>query len=888
MPRPIAILLWLVVGTLVATEDTRLEVHQDGTDPLAYLRLELPVPPALEHADQPPDRLRARCRLAPGDDGPAGPRLLYPVAHLVTTDAGERRVVVHGRWPAADLPQGQLQATTELWWPGQQWDGGTRALPVEAGAAADGATLVRDWRTAWRAELARRCARLHDRELELLLHRRFFGSFPQRDATRWDDDELIGFLRAIVGIDDLRSAVPEGDDGHLVIQERTEAAPEPLLLPRVEAPADAPVTPETDAAWYIPRSCAALSFTDLGTMEQGLGAVVAGIESWSPGTWTRPAPVILEDQLIALGLDPQTRAQLRQTGTVRVTLAGWDPFFDAGTNLLAVLQAEHPLETPAGAPHHHRAADGRVLVLATGERLLRMALAGREQERSLAQDPHYAAARARLVARDGAEERAFLFLSDHWLTNFISPRWRILDARRREVDARIRLTELLRLVRAAELRSAEPVDLVALRADHHLEPDFLDWLLADLELVDGAVVHTGLGGIGDHPPIDELPFDRVTPAEHAAYEGFRRDYERRWRQMDPIALHVERSDDRHWRARLYVSPIGRRSDWAMLRNFVLPQKLKQRIASGPALAAGVAVTVNTTTLAPMLGGVRLPVTTTVQLLALDFASTSFRPGTWLEEARPQDRISWLRTPAAVLAPRVLFDSLAPMVVRGEQRATVERDIVELGVDLDAEGFPLLAWMPEVRSEVALGMQPAALRALRDADLDYVEDPVPSDVHAFLDLQAGYLLRRKLWQLAVKDRSIADWRRRARLERIAADLGLEDHAADPLRRLLEHGVFPRPGLPAAVSSQALPGLLEPGERGGRGWRSAAERFGDLPSPLLRLERLDGYISVEPDALLFETRFAFASGAVTGAAQSDAVAPATPEEPATTELDFDAAE
>ncbi|MDA3963024.1 MAG: hypothetical protein PF961_19745 [Planctomycetota bacterium] len=876
----------LTPGSSAAAESITVQVYQADGDPLLFVELTEPVNGLRYQADllgeHSPVRLSAS--LDTTSDSKPDASLLYSVTISSVDAHGQAQRHLLGRWPASTpLADGQIISISDLD-PAQRWRGTQHHTSIAVEAATE--TLATRWNTAYRAELERRCRILPDHELELLLHQRFFGSLPERRERNRDTDDLIAFLTSIAGIDDLRDAIPAGDDGHLHPEAATEAAPEAILLPRVDAPATAVAAAPDDAAWYVPRSCAILSFSSLASLRHQTQQLGELLDQWSPGTWGAPACTILLTQLDRLGLDAETCAALEADGPLAVSVAGWDPFFAAGSNLLVVLRGSPPLQAPADAPFSASFEDQRVLLLSTGERLLSMAQAARGHERSLAHDVHYAAARARLAARDDATEQVFAYLSDYWLTNFISPRWRILDGRRRTVDARIQWVELLRLAQGAESRSDQPIGLDQLAADAYLEPAFRDWLLDELELNEqGVVIHRSLGGIGAHPAIDELPFELVTATERADYERFRNIYQNRWRQMDPIAWQLERVDGAHWRSRLYVSPIGRQSDWSSLRGFVLSNKIKQPTITGPPLAAGISLTINTAQIAPMLGGMQIPLAVTLHALSLDFAPTSFQPKHWLDPEPQQDQMSWLRMPAALVAPRLVFERLSPMVLGPNPGMELESGILDLGEDFGIPGHPLLAWIPENDGVVALAAQPAALRALRDnaaqAALTQQEDPVSSDLHAFVDLQAGYLLRRKLWQMAVQNRSLADWRRRSRLARIAADLGL----ANPeqiKQNWHDRHVLPVATIPAAVPEHSLSALLEPGRSGGYSYASSAARqFNALPVQLLDLLRLDAYVSVEPQALLFEAHLQFASDPEAEAEAADDEAA----EPGTTTLDFD---
>lgn len=170
--------------------------------------------------------------------------------------------------------------------------------------------------------------------------------------------------------------------------------------------------------------------------------------------------------------------------------------------------------------------DDVVLVTTSLAQLERIA-AVRGGAAALATAPEYRFFRSRYPR--GAAETAFLVLSDATIRRWCGPRWRIGASRR--VRAAAALAE-----RAAERVASLVAPGPGIEAD-----------LGTLEVPDGGSVRwTGSGAIsqaygrlGALTPIVELPLERATPAERAAYEAFRQRYERGWSQVfDPIAARV--------------------------------------------------------------------------------------------------------------------------------------------------------------------------------------------------------------------------------------------------------------------------------------------------------------------------------------------------------------
>jgi hypothetical protein len=405
--------------------------------------------------------------------------------------------------------------------------------------------------------------------------------------------------------------------------------PEPITLPQVQVSTAAQPDILPMSARYIPRSCMYLRWNDSESCQRQLGQLASLLDTWSPGFWGAPATDILAQELARLGIDDATWQAWQAAGVDDLALASWDAAFASGTNLLVYVHATRPL-ADVDAPHSQR-LDAQSLLLATDAGLLKRGLSAKEREKALAQDPHLSHAWEHLPLGDGEQEQLFVFLSDYWFTNLLSPRWQILGRRRSHIDARIRLVELLREMQAREQGSDALPDLATLESEAPLSEADKAWIFAGLQERDDGIVHALLGGIGTHPPIDQLSFDTVSTKEWAFYEAF--------------------------------SPISRQSEYRQLQFFVLPQKVTHRIADLPSAAAGLSLMLRTEMASGMLGQ-QLPLTVNLQAQSFDTAPRSLRPDTWLEQPLSEDQISWYRTPAVLIAPRLLFDLIRSVAVSG--------------------------------------------------------------------------------------------------------------------------------------------------------------------------------------------------------------------------------
>src|SRR5688572_12522835 len=182
--------------------------------------------------------------------------------------------------------------------------------------------------------------------------------------------------------------------------------------------------------------------------------------------------------------------------------------------------------------------------------------------------------------RGDADESALLILSDATIRRWCGPRWRIADSRR---------------TRAAAALSA-------LQAKHHdalvkhvTEPRLLSQDLIegeDVRLAQHGVTSSTFGHLGFMTPIVELPVDRVTEAEHDAYDRWRDTYQQNWRAyFDPIALRIATNADR-LTMDLTVMPLIAQSDYQWLIDFTRGGKLAPGAADPHDTLAHLAVSVN--------------------------------------------------------------------------------------------------------------------------------------------------------------------------------------------------------------------------------------------------------------------------------------------------------
>lgn len=815
--------------------------YRDGDDPLLYVRCVVPQPSQpQQHYYRPRAAIHPRPYLKHSD---GRIQTLYPVTiSAMGSEAADAEYLFRARFDEmADIT---LSVQFE--------QDGTRSLRLKLADKqvlneAQGQKLKQQWRDSFKRQLIERIRNHEDHELEILLHWRFFGSVPRETYGSWKRDELLRFAYTISGLNDIEDAIPREQRDRLQSSQERVEKPEPILLPQVTVEGPVPDLTASVLSHYTPRSCYYIEWPDIRSMLHSSHFVADQFDQWSQGTYPQTSRAALRNILNQLQLSEEQLQQLQ--GVRSVAVAGWDPYIQSGTNLMLMLLSDQVLLSKKQFPHSKRLqrGDQHVLLIASCQRLIEMSAAA---EHSLAQVDQFKMSRARLQAQDAEVEHAFCYLSDFWLTNYISPRWYILSARRRQVDARIRLACLLKEIHRAE--SGIERSLKELAAEDKMKQADLQWLLQDLEERDGVIVHSEIGGIGQHTPIDELPFDSITVHEKADYEDFRRLYTRRWRQMDPIAVQVVQAPDNLWKTRLYVSPISNRSDFRFLNQIFLKEKQTHEILEIDNIAAGISVKVATKMAMGMGMPLQLPAVIGAQLVSFDAAPSSYAPSSWLEAMPAHDWMSYMRMPAALIMPPVLFQQLGMMGGRLQNNPS-EFEGLQVIDGMGMDGFyDLFAWQPVDGNYVAVGTNPIALLQMRRADKRQRETAATADIHLWFDAQKGYHMTRKLFQLAVKNRTLASWRRQNRILRIAMTLGDgKQGEAALVQRMAAGHYFPTAQLSASLQSQ-LP--RERGLPGRTGYRyasaSATRQFGDLPELFHMIKGINVFISVEDNALYFE--------------------------------------
>ncbi|MEA1949979.1 MAG: hypothetical protein U9N87_01225, partial [Planctomycetota bacterium] len=158
---------------------------------------------------------------------------------------------------------------------------------------------------------------------------------------------------------------------------------------------------------------------------------------------------------------------------------------------------------------------------------------------SLAETPGFRHARA--VMPLSREDTIFVYLSDEFFRNMAGPKYWIGMARRLQAVADIQLVQLASLAAAGDRMPAGTIE--ELIHGRFLPVGFQDRPAGNKTVLDGQNVHDSLfGRLGSFVPIPDIPIEKVTAHEAAAYERFLSFYRQEWGRLDPMMIGIRRHD----------------------------------------------------------------------------------------------------------------------------------------------------------------------------------------------------------------------------------------------------------------------------------------------------------------------------------------------------------
>jgi hypothetical protein len=189
--------------------------------------------------------------------------------------------------------------------------------------------------------------------------------------------------------------------------------------------------------------------------------------------------------------------------------------------------------------------------------------------------------------RDGRSEDAFIYLSDPFIRALVGAATRVKAMRRAEGRAALTLASHAALFHAAEV-GGPPATTAALLRAGQLEAaalDVPDGKPAAWDARRGEVVSEAYGSLRAGTPLLDLPIEKVTVAERAAYLRFRREYDALWRQFfDPIGIRFTLKPN-EVKAEAYILPLVRSAAYDGLRRWATkatafdPSRLSDRVGA---------------------------------------------------------------------------------------------------------------------------------------------------------------------------------------------------------------------------------------------------------------------------------------------------------------------
>ncbi len=206
------------------------------------------------------------------------------------------------------------------------------------------------------------------------------------------------------------------------------------------------------------------------------------------------------------------------------------------------------LSNPAGTVRSYYLADRGYILTTTSKNLMRRFIAtgivntdkkGTQTPggTALADTPGFR--HAREVMPLAREDTIFVYLSDEFFRNMAGPRYWIGMARRLQAAADIQLAQLAALAAAGDRMPADTIE--ELIRGQFLPVGFQDRPGGNKTILDGENVYDSLfGRLGSFVPIPDLPFDKVTAQEAAAYQRFVSFYRQKWGRLDPMMVGIRR------------------------------------------------------------------------------------------------------------------------------------------------------------------------------------------------------------------------------------------------------------------------------------------------------------------------------------------------------------
>jgi len=226
------------------------------------------------------------------------------------------------------------------------------------------------------------------------------------------------------------------------------------------------------------------------------------------------------------------------------------------------------LSTPDNSVRSFYAIDGKYHLVTTSRTLVGRFFEAGEGNRSLGRAKEFRYARS--VQPLDKDLVAFVYLSDAFFRELVSPHYRIEMTRRTEAASQIDVVRLARLAAAAEGRQSfsvrELIDRNLLPESFGQRPDGSFLVIRRDSMTDSL-----RGAYGTFLPVPDVDLHGATPSEVKAYEEFARLYRSYWQQMDPVIVGIGRKQLEEGKERVtldvHITPYARRH-YAFLAQFL--------------------------------------------------------------------------------------------------------------------------------------------------------------------------------------------------------------------------------------------------------------------------------------------------------------------------------
>ena len=443
--------------------------------------------------------------------------------------------------------------------------------------------------------------------LKLMLARRLSLTVPNHSTAAaspvpmlFDGSSDISRLaHMLLGTSSIRVAMQK--DVLLDVPERREKAsfslPTPLALPSVAIPHFKPEPVEALAS-HVPEECIYVRFQTLADWKWFRGT----LSDWGGNLNTFVAQRGLDQGIQRrlekqLALNEETAAELFSNDAIaEFALVAGDTFYHEGAALGMMFRANDSVALQAAIERQRRSA-ARITPQA---RLTTERIAGREVSflgttdnsvrsfHAVHGDTHFVTTSRHLVERffeagEGQKslaklqafqyarskfpltrnDPAFIYMSDPFFANFLSPQYRIEMTRRARALAALELVQMARWAAIAERQPYETTqDLIA----GGFLPESIQFRAEGGEvLLNNGVPSDSLRGTaGTFLPICDMPVTGATLSEREGYKRFNDQYLGVWKKMDPviIALRHEpgaKADEERIVADVSISPLAQRT-----------------------------------------------------------------------------------------------------------------------------------------------------------------------------------------------------------------------------------------------------------------------------------------------------------------------------------------